>query len=164
MYIVYIFVYVYICIYINIYIYIGGLMEYISKKSCMWGHGYQNSVKRVLWVHFWRNFWKIFKNEGFGPKFWDTQYKIFFFFYQKNLFTTPIWIIFRYYKNFFSVLGSLRTPMNKIKKLCVWGHGYHNGVNRVRWVHFWSNFWKIFKNEGVGPKFWDTQYKKLFLL
>ena len=25
----------YICIYINIYIYIGGLMEYISKKSCI---------------------------------------------------------------------------------------------------------------------------------
>ena len=34
---VYIFVYVYICIYINIYVYIGGLMEYISKKVGAYG-------------------------------------------------------------------------------------------------------------------------------
>ena len=33
----YIFVYVYICIYINIYIYIGGLIEYISKKVAAYG-------------------------------------------------------------------------------------------------------------------------------
>ena len=35
----------------------------------------------------WRNFWKIFKKEGFGLKCWDTQYKNFFCFNQKNLFT-----------------------------------------------------------------------------
>ena len=49
-----------------------------NENFCMWDHGYQNSVKRVRWVHFWRNFEKKKKkNEGFGPKFWDTQYKFF---------------------------------------------------------------------------------------
>ena len=62
-----------------------------NENFCMWGHGYQNWVKRVLWVHFWRNSWKIFKNEGFGHKFWDTQYKIYFCSNQKNLFTNPNW-------------------------------------------------------------------------
>ena len=56
-----------------------------SKK--IWHHiiiiltppiGYQNRVKRVCGVHLWRNFWKIFKNEDFGLKIWDTQYKIIF--------------------------------------------------------------------------------------
>ena len=26
----------------------------------------QNRVKRMIWVHFWRDIWKIFKNEYFG--------------------------------------------------------------------------------------------------
>ena len=43
------------------------------------GVGYQNRIKRVCGVHLWRNFWKIFKDEDFGLKIWDTQYKIVFF-------------------------------------------------------------------------------------
>ena len=60
-----------------------------NENFYIWGDGYQNRVKRVRWVHFWRNFWKIFKNEGFGL-FW-TPSTIFFCFNQKYLFTTPIW-------------------------------------------------------------------------
>ena len=56
-----------------------------------WGcFGDHNSVKsvryawyfKVPWryVNFLRNFWKIFKNAGFGLKFWDTQYKNIFYF------------------------------------------------------------------------------------
>ena len=67
-----------------------------NENFCLWGHGYQNSVIRVRWVHFWRNFWKIFKNEGFGPKFWDTQYKFFFAPIKKIFLQTLVEIIFRY--------------------------------------------------------------------
>ena len=42
----------YICIYINIYIYIGGLMEYISKKVAAYG---QFVLVYVLDIYF-KNF------------------------------------------------------------------------------------------------------------
>ena len=38
-------------------------------KFHIWSVGYQNRVKRVIGVHFWRNFWKMFKNENFI--FWN---------------------------------------------------------------------------------------------
>ena len=82
-----------------------------NENFCMWDHGYQNSVKRVRWVHFWRNFEKIFKNEGFGPKFWDTQYKISFALIKKIFLQTPIEITFRYHSFFISVLGPPGTPL-----------------------------------------------------
>ena len=130
-----------------------------NENFCIWGHGYQNWVKRVLWVYFWRNFWKIFKYKGFGPKFWDTQYKIFFCFNQKNLFTNPSWN--KFFLGFWDPLGP-GAPLHTKWNFCIWGHGYQNSVKRVCWVYFWRNFWKIFKNEGFGPKFWDTQYKNFF--
>ena len=82
-----------------------------NENFLMWGHGYQNWVRRVLWVHFWRNFWKIFKNGGFGPKFWDTQYKIFFCLIKKIFLQTLVEIIFRYHKFFFRVLGPPGAPL-----------------------------------------------------
>ena len=107
---------------------------------------------------------EIFKNEGFGPKFWDTQYN-FFCSNQKNLFTNPNWnnfkISFIFLLQFWDPLGP---PYEQNENFCMWGHGYQNSVKRVRWVHFWRNFEKIFKNEGFGPKFWDTQYKFFFAL
>ena len=82
-----------------------------NENFCMWGHGYQNSVKRVRWVHFWRNFGKIFKNEGFGPKFWDTQYKFFFALIKKIFLQTLIEIIFRYHSFFYYSFGTPWTPL-----------------------------------------------------
>ena len=90
--------------------------------------------------------------------------KFFFALIKKIFLQTLVEIIFRYHKFFLGFWDPLGPPMNKIKNFCMWGHGYQNGVKRVRWVHFWSNFWKIFKNEGFGPKFWDTQYKFFFAL
>ena len=37
----------------------------------LWCVAYQNMVNRVCGVHFWRNFWKIFKNEDFGFNFFE---------------------------------------------------------------------------------------------
>ena len=72
-----------------------------NENFCMWGHGYQNWVKSEIWVHFWKNFWKICKNEGFGHKFLDTQYKIIFALIKKIFLQPLVEIIFRYHKNFF---------------------------------------------------------------
>ena len=38
-------------------------------KFHIWSVWYQNRVKRVIGVYFWRNFWKIFKSEDFGFEF-----------------------------------------------------------------------------------------------
>ena len=35
--------------------------------------GYQNRVKRVIEVHFWRSFWKIFENEDFGFEIFENE-------------------------------------------------------------------------------------------
>ena len=46
-----------------------GALSYLYRarwKFHIWSVGYQNRVKRVIGVHFWKNFWKIFKNEDFG--------------------------------------------------------------------------------------------------
>ena len=104
-----------------------------NEKFYMWGHGYQNSVKRERWVIFWRNFWKIFKNEGFGPKFWDTQYKIFFALIKKIFLQPLIEIIFRYH-SFFNY--SFGTPWNIMSFFYIWGVGYQKRVKRVSGVHF----------------------------
>ena len=90
--------------------------------------------------------------------------KFFFALIKKIFLQTLVEIIFRYHKIFLGFWDPLGPPMYKIKNFCMCGHGYQNGVKRVRWVHFWRNFWKIFKNEGFGPKFWDTQYKFFFAL
>ena len=39
-----------------------------KRKFHIWSVGYQNRVKRLIGVHFWRNIWEILKNEDFG--FW----------------------------------------------------------------------------------------------
>ena len=57
------------------------------------------------WFHFRKNFLKIFKNEGLGPKFWDTQYKFFFALIKKIFLQTLIEIIFRITHLFITVLG-----------------------------------------------------------
>ena len=38
----------------------------MKSENFTWSVGYQNRVKKVIGVHFWRNFWKIIKNEDFG--------------------------------------------------------------------------------------------------
>ena len=35
----------------------------------IWSVGYKKKKKRAIGVNFWRNFWKIFKNEDFGFTF-----------------------------------------------------------------------------------------------
>ena len=50
----------------NIFIFLGPPTTKKKWKFHIWSVGYQSRVKRVIGVHFWRNFWKIFKNEDFG--------------------------------------------------------------------------------------------------
>ena len=50
-----------------------------EEKFHIWSVGYQNRIKRVRGVHFWRNFWKILKNEDFGLKFLKRAYLKSFF-------------------------------------------------------------------------------------
>ena len=40
-----------------------------NEHFYIWGVGYQNRVKRVGGVHFWRNAWKIFKNKDVDFQF-----------------------------------------------------------------------------------------------
>ena len=41
------------------------------------GVGYQNRVKRVRGVNFWRNFWEIFNDEDFGAEMFDRIIKFY---------------------------------------------------------------------------------------
>ena len=68
-----------------------------KSKSHIWSVGYQNEVRRVRGGHFWRNFWKIFKNKDVDLKIWHNQYKIIFFALIKKTFLNPSWNYFRYH-------------------------------------------------------------------
>ena len=67
------------------------------------------------------NFWKIFKNEGFGPKFWDTQYEFLFSLIKKIFLQTLVEIIFKYHKIFLGFWDPLGPPYEQNKNfLHVW--------------------------------------------
>ena len=43
----------------------------IQAKNHIWSVGYENKVKRVRGVYFWRHFWKLLKNEDLSPEIFE---------------------------------------------------------------------------------------------
>ena len=134
------------------------LSNWMSKKSCLSFFSDSLYEKNWLALHTWvvslilrgwqgghRNFFFGFLYEFITHWNWNLEQSsegLLFFALIKKIFLQPlVEIFYRYHKK------------EEKWKFYIWSVGYQNRVKRMRGVHFWRNFWKIFKNEEFGLKF-----------
>ena len=143
----------FVCFYVYMYVVISFFA--IDSKNLQATHTTKFVIlcNNFLRIQIRKKEIKKFCVRGCTALFGHQVQKNFFALIKKIFLQTLVEIIFRYHNFFLGFWDPLGPPYEQNEKFCMWGHGYQKWVKRVLWVHFWRNFWKIFKNEGFGLKF-----------